>query len=333
MRAGARYLSVRRTLVRAVLFGSALGGLIFENSAVAGAQSRCAGGRTLSETSKYRLFARDDIYFACLRSTGIEAELRGVYEDEELRRFKVSGRYFVYEAGSSSSSGDDSWLDSVDMKTGRWARITEDDPVRFVVRATGSAGTDTKRLSIFVLAPLQLGGPTGTPYAKEPVPLNVKVNSPFPWGVKATGGKAPYTYTAEGLPTGLTLGQTDGLITGTPALAGVYRITFRVADALGGSDTMTATLNVKALLAFSKTGTPPVRAEGSAFRWKVPVAGASKTRMYLLSGAVPPGLSLDEATGILSGTLLQAGSYRIKLWVLGDSGTQISKSFTIRVTP
>ena len=50
-----------------------------------------------------------------------------------------------------------------------------------------------------------------------------------------------------------------------------------------------------------------------------------------MSGTFPPGLALDEATGVLSGTPLERGTYRIKIWVLGDPGTIISKRFTIRI--
>ena len=50
-----------------------------------------------------------------------------------------------------------------------------------------------------------------------------------------------------------------------------------------------------------------------------------------MSGRFPPGLDLDEATGVLSGTPLKRGTYRIKIWVLGDPGTVITKGFTIRI--
>lgn len=207
---------------------------------------------------------------------------------------------------------------------------TKSGTFTFTVQANGSPNNDTKQLSIFVLAPLTLGGPGGRAYATEPVAINGKVNTPLVWGVGATGGKAAYTYASTTLPVGLTL-NADGTISGTPTTAGSSMVTFTVQDALGATDTLQVKLTIKALLAFAvKAKAPPRGFVGSFYRWKVPVTGASKTRTFLVSGKFPPGLDLDETTGMLSGTPLKKGNYTLKVWVLGDPGTIISKKFTIR---
>ena len=61
------------------------------------------------------------------------------------------------------------------------------------------------------------------------------------------------------------------------------------------------------------------------------MAGASETKIFLVSGRIPPGLELDEETGFLTGTPLVPGTYRVKFWVLGDSGTQVSKTYRIKI--
>ena len=162
--------------------------------------------------------------------------------------------------------------------------------------------------------------------------MSWKVGAPVAWGVKAAGGRAPYAYTSTTLPDGLTLNSADGTLIGQATTAAVTSVTFTVTDGAGTTDTLKVVINIKALLAFSKTAKPPVGKVGKNFRWKIPVTGASKTKTFVASGAFPPGLSLDETTGVLSGAPLQAGSYRVKFWVLGDPGTQISKSYTIKVT-
>ena len=76
----------------------------------------------------------------------------------------------------------------------------------FTVQANGAGTTDTKQLAIFVLAPLDLGlAPNGTPATTQPLAVSMKLATPFAWGVKATGGRAPYTYTVDALPAGITL--------------------------------------------------------------------------------------------------------------------------------
>jgi large repetitive protein len=202
----------------------------------------------------------------------------------------------------------------------------------FVVQATGSPNNDTKSLSIFVVAPLVLGGPTGAAPPKQPVPVNAKVTTPFSWAIKATGGKEPYTYSSTPLPAGLALSATDGTVTGTPTLVSSKVVTFTVTDALGVKANLNVRLTVQALLAFSVTATPKAGKVAQPYFWKIPVTGASKTRIFLASGDFPPGLSLNEVTGTLTGTPLAGGRFRLKIWVIGDSGTLISKVFTIRIT-
>ena len=208
---------------------------------------------------------------------------------------------------------------------------TQSGVFTFTVQANGDGTTDTKQLSIFVLAPLDLGlAPNGTPVAAQPVAVNMKLATPFTWGVKATGGREPYTYSANRLPVGITLNP-DGTVTGTPTVAGTTRSTITVRDARGTTDTLQVTFTTQALLAFHKTKVPKVGVVGRAYSWRVPVAGASETKIFLVSGQIPPGLSLDEETGFLTGTPLVAGTFRVKVWALGDAGTQVSKTYRIKI--
>lgn len=210
---------------------------------------------------------------------------------------------------------------------------TQSGSFEILVIATGSTGSDNKRIQISISEPLALNGPGGVPPKSQPVALNTKVGEPFNWAVVARGGKTPYTYTSSPteLPDGLTLNP-DGTIMGQATTAGTSRVTFTVTDGAGTTATLAVVFNVKALLAFTKTGKPPVGRVGKTFRWKIPVTGASKTKTYLASGSFPPGLSLDEVTGLMTGKPVQAGRFKVKIWVLGDTGTQISKRFTVKVT-
>jgi hypothetical protein len=208
---------------------------------------------------------------------------------------------------------------------------TQSGTFDFAVRANADGTSDTRSLSIFVLAPLDLGlAPAGTPVSAQPVAVNMKLATPFTWGVKATGGREPYTYSANRLPAGITLNP-DGTVTGTPTLAGTTRSTITVRDARGTTDALQVTFTTQALLAFHKTKVPKVGVVGRAYSWRVPVAGASETKIFLVSGQIPPGLSLDEETGFLTGTPLVAGTFRVKVWALGDAGTQVSKTYRIKI--
>jgi Putative Ig domain len=119
---------------------------------------------------------------------------------------------------------------------------------------------------------------------------------------------------------------------GVDIAAGSTLVTFTVKDAAGATDNLSARISIQALLAFPpKAKAPPPGRVGSRYRLVFKTTGASKVRTFVMSGKFPPGLDLDETTGVLSGTPLKRGTYRIKIWVLGDPGTIITKAFTIRI--
>jgi hypothetical protein len=65
-----------------------------------------------------------------------------------------------------------------------------------------------------------------------------------PANLTATGGQAPYAWSATGLPPGLSLGPSSGSITGTPTTVGSYPVTVTVTDANDGEGKATFTWTV-----------------------------------------------------------------------------------------
>ena len=202
----------------------------------------------------------------------------------------------------------------------------------FTVQANGAGTTDTKQLAIFVLAPLDLGlAPNGTPATTQPLAVSMKLATPFAWGVKATGGREPYTYTADALPAGITLNP-DGTVTGTPTRAGVTTL-----DDHGEGRARDGRHAPRHVHDAGASRVPQDEdAEGRQGRQGLLVAPPGGRRLRdedlpRLRQDFPPGLSLDEETGFLTGTPLAAGTFRVKFWVLGDSGTQVSKTYRIKI--
>lgn len=61
----------------------------------------------------------------------------------------------------------------------------------------------------------------------------------------ATGGTTPYTWSASGLPTGLSINSSTGLISGTTRIAGGYMVTVTATDAAGRTASTQFTWAVK----------------------------------------------------------------------------------------
>ncbi|MFE7588398.1 M4 family metallopeptidase [Kitasatospora sp. NPDC057512] len=118
--------------------------------------------------------------------------------------------------------------------------------------------------------------------------------------IKATGGTAPLTYSATGLPTGLSINASTGAITGTASTAGTYNVTVTAKDSAG------------------KTGT-------TSFTWTVSTGGGGCTPAQLLgnegfeSGTATP---WTASSGVVDSSASQAahsGSW--KAWLNGYGST------------
>ena len=178
----------------------------------------------------------------------------------------------------------------------------------FVVRVTDAASmtatTAAQSLTInppalTITAPSLAPGTVNSPYTSSPY--------------TASGGTSPYTFSiASGsLPAGLSLNSGSGVISGTPTTAGTSMFVVRVTDAASMTATTAAqslTINPPAL-----TITAPTLAPGTANSpyTSSPYTASGGTSPYtfsIASGSLPTGLSLNSASGVLSGTPTTAGT-------------------------
>jgi subtilisin family serine protease len=89
-----------------------------------------------------------------------------------------------------------------------------------------------------------LSGVTGNPVVSNPGNRTSTVNVATSLQMTASGGTPPYTWSATGLPTGLSINSSTGLISGTPTVVGTYNVTVTAQDtgARTGSTSFTWTI-------------------------------------------------------------------------------------------
>ena len=205
----------------------------------------------------------------------------------------------------------------------------------FTVQANGPNNADTRQLSIFVLAPLELQDLKGKKAPTTGLTASSLVNAPLTTGLKAVGGRAPYVFSATGsVPPGITLDAATGTMTGTGTIAGTYRSNVTVTDQTGAKLTVPFAITIKPLLAFVARKVLPVGRVDRFYAARIPVSGKdASTAIFAIAGRIPPGLELNETTRRLEGTLLVAGTYRLRVYAFSASGAPISKLFTIFVRP
>ena len=135
----------------------------------------------------------------------------------------------------------------------------------------------------------------------------------------AAGGTSPLIWSATGVPAGLTLNATTGVLSGTPTATGTATIAVTVTDsATPTANTATASLSLTVVApAFTITTTSPLPpgTVGIGYSQVLTAAGGIGTLTWSATPAsLPAGLTLSSG-GTLSGTPTAAGSFTIVVTV------------------
>jgi prepilin-type N-terminal cleavage/methylation domain-containing protein len=146
--------------------------------------------------------------------------------------------------------------------------------------------------------------------------------------LNAANGTTPYTWSGSGLPPGLTL-STGGVLSGTPTVGGTYSVTITATDAAGAPASRIYTLSI--LLS------PSVSSPSSLPAWTVnrpypttTLTGSGGTPPYTFtSTALPAGLSLNNSTGVISGTPTAGGTTTVTVTIHDALGATTTSNYTI----
>ena len=149
----------------------------------------------------------------------------------------------------------------------------------------------------------------------------------------ATGGVPGYTYAfavGSQLPAGLNI-SSGGLISGVPSSAGTFTFSVVAKDAAGCTAVANYTLKIAAVLTFPTTTLPNGMVGKTYPSTTLPTPTGGTTPYTFAAVNAPPGLSLNPATGVLTGTPTAAGSYTFPVTVTDADGNTVTTNFTIVV--
>jgi hypothetical protein len=157
--------------------------------------------------------------------------------------------------------------------------------------------------------------------------------TPYLAALSATGSVEPYRWAVSGkLPKGLAFD--GGRLTGTPAETGTFALTVSATGADGKSANRKLTLKVLAPPLALGAGAPADGMEGVSYTHAFTATGGEGTYTWsLASGALPAGLTLDRATGTISGRPTTPGESAFTLKVADTTGHSATRELKLKVHP
>ena len=141
----------------------------------------------------------------------------------------------------------------------------------------------------------------------------------------STGGAVVSYSVSPALPAGLAINSTTGVISGTPTEV-VAQATYRVTatNITGQTGTFDEVITVNDIAPVISYTTPNVYPKESVVPALTPVSTGGTVVSYSVSPALPAGLSIDPATGVISGTpsaITAGATYRVTATNSGGSAT------------
>ena len=193
---------------------------------------------------------------------------------------------------------------------------------------------------LFYPAPLPAGIVMTTP-TTLPTAL---LNSPYTQVFLEHGGIGQVTWVGDTLPPGLNL-TTNGILTGTPTQSGSFNlfITANDTSATPQSTTVQFTLQVNGPLAITTTTLPnaPTDSGSPAIPYSVQIqtsgGAGGATAFSVVSGSLPPSITLNPATGVLSSSSVTdpATTYNFTIQAVsaGPPSSTATQAFTLTLVP
>ena len=178
--------------------------------------------------------------------------------------------------------------------------------------ATNAGGTGTATLQLTV------NSVEGIPVITSATAISGTVGSAFTFEITATN--SPTSYGATGLPAGLSVNTTSGVISGKPTVAGSSSATLSATNS-GGTGTSPLLISIAAAPVVAPVITSAGTASGvvgTAFSYQI-TANNSPTSFN--ATGLPTGLSVNTASGLISGTPSAAAADSVTLSASNSSGT------------
>ena len=228
-------------------------------------------------------------------------------------------RYLPRPGGTNGTIGEYKVYVSADGVSWGTAVATGD----FRTHAGGNAALKTVALPSSGVVPN--AAPTITSPGNQSSSLGQKASL----NVVATDDQStPLTYSATGLPVGMSINAASGMISGTPTAAGTQTVTLRVTDALGAAATQSFVWSVSAGSVNVTSVAAPVLAAGVPSAYVVSTTGAPSGTQYSWDYGDGSAVTPYASTPASAHAFAAAGLYNVTLTVKSPTGQLTVYRFT-----
>lgn len=147
----------------------------------------------------------------------------------------------------------------------------------------------------------------------------------------------PLTFSATGLPEGLTISETTGLIGGTATAASINNVTVTVNDGRGGTDSESFTWTVN-----DEPNEPPTAINpgaqlnkiGDTVSLFISASDPDADTLTFSATGLPDGLSVNPSTGEIRGVLTRADTYLVVVKISDSKATtEVNFSWQVNAAP
>jgi autotransporter-associated beta strand protein len=210
-----------------------------------------------------------------------------------------------------------------------------------ITSASGTSCTDSTALNgttyYYVVSGVSPAGEGGNSNQASATPASVPVitsgtiasgisGSAFSYQI--TANNSPISFGATGLPAGLSVNASTGLISGTPSATGTSNVTLSASNS-NGTGTATLALTIQPAAPVITSATSVSGTGGVAFTYQI--AATNSPTSFGATG-LPSGLSVNTSTGLISGTPSVSGTIPASISASNVSGTG-SDTLTFSILP
>ena len=201
--------------------------------------------------------------------------------------------------------------------------LTKNGTINFTVKASNIYGDDERDFTLTATAgtkptiSTQSALKNGTCDKNYNAILEATGSVPITWNV--VSGK---------FPSGLTLGETTGVISGTPTKEGKFKFKVRAANGAGRSDkSFTIIIGKSPIISTSQLSDGIT---GKSYKGALKASGTKSISWSVISGAFPEGLKLNKSSGKITGKPKYPGTFNFKIKADNNYGRD-EREYTINI--